>query len=116
LRHEVTGHVEVDAPPREPGRVLDRNRGDAPYDTGRLRLPEDRGREELPQCLEPVERARRAVGSNRDVRRAGVEPIAFVAAPGAARWRGWSPKRGRWPARPGSARCYSGSSRTQMFR
>src|SRR2546422_5131397 len=46
LRHEVTGHVEVDAPPREPGRVLDRNRGDAPYDTGRLRLPEDRGREE----------------------------------------------------------------------
>src|SRR5207244_8332160 len=27
LRHEVTGHVEVDAPPREPGRVLDRNRG-----------------------------------------------------------------------------------------
>src|SRR2546430_13620388 len=39
-------HVEVDAPPREPGRVLDRNRGDAPYDTGRLRLPEDRGREE----------------------------------------------------------------------
>src|SRR2546426_3864665 len=61
LRHEVTGHVEVDAPPREPGRVLDRNRGDAPYDTGRLRLPEDRGREELPQCLEPVERARRAV-------------------------------------------------------
>src|SRR5204863_4752130 len=82
LRHEVTGHVEVDAPPREPGRVLDRNRGDAPYDTGRLRLPEDRGREELPQCLEPVERARRAVGSNRDVRRAGIEPIAFVAEAG----------------------------------
>src|SRR5207302_261704 len=70
------------APPREPGRVLDRNRGDAPYDTGRLRLPEDRGREELPQCLEPVERARRAVGSNRDVRRAGIEPIAFVAEAG----------------------------------
>src|SRR2546425_8528871 len=79
LRHEVTGHVEVDAPPREPGRVLDRNRGDAPYDTGRLRLPEDRGREELPQSLEPVERARRAVGSYRDVRRGGIEPIAFFA-------------------------------------
>src|SRR5207249_3429423 len=82
LRHEVTGHVEVDAAPREPGRVLDRNRGDAPYHTGRLRLPEDRGREELPQCLESVERARRAVGSNRDARRAGVEPIAFVAEAG----------------------------------
>src|SRR5207249_5555607 len=47
-----------------------------------LRLPEDRGREELPQCLESVERARRAVGSNRDARRAGVEPIAFVAEAG----------------------------------
>src|SRR5437879_2699290 len=58
LRHEVTGHVEVDAPPREPGRVLDRNRGDAPCDTGRLRLPEARGREGLPQCLEPVESPR----------------------------------------------------------
>src|SRR5256712_13759465 len=82
LRHEVTGHVEVDAPPREPGRVLDRNRGDAPYDTRRLRLPEDRGREELPQCLKPVERARRAVDSNRDARGAGIEPIAFVARAG----------------------------------
>src|SRR2546422_9703512 len=47
LRHEVTGHVEVDAPPREPGRVLDRNRGDAPYDTGRLR-PRSSGRRRRP--------------------------------------------------------------------
>src|SRR5256886_9565274 len=82
LRHEVTGHVEMDAAPREPGRVLDRNRGDAPYHTGRLGLPEDRWWEELPQCLEPVERARRTVRSNRDVRQAGVEPIAFVPEAG----------------------------------
>src|SRR2546429_9817129 len=82
LRHEVTGHVEMDAAPREPGRGLDRNGGEAPYHTGRLGLPEDRWWEEPPQGLEPVERARRTVRSNRDVRRAGVEPIAFVPEAG----------------------------------
>ena len=64
--HEVPSHVEVHAAPREPGHILDRDRGDAPRDAAHLALPEDRGREELAQRPDPVERARGSVGANRD--------------------------------------------------
>ena len=82
LRHEVASHVQVDAAPREPREVLDRDSGDAPRHAGHFGLPENRGREELAQGLDAVERAGRPVGANRDAGPADVEPIPLVSETG----------------------------------
>src|SRR6059058_3592534 len=74
--------VHLDVAPREPREVLDRDSGDAPRHAGHFGLPENRGREELAQGLDAVERAGRPVGANRDAGPADVEPIPLVSETG----------------------------------
>src|SRR5438034_8618181 len=64
LRHKMARHVQQETAPPESRVVFDRHRGHRPRGGFHLRLPQDRGREELAECLDAVERDRKSTRLN----------------------------------------------------
>jgi hypothetical protein len=79
LGHERARHVEVRTAPREARHVFDLDARDGPGHTIDERRAKNVGREQLPQRLHRVERARGPVGADVDAGPRHGEPVAFVA-------------------------------------